>query len=126
MVPRRLGGDDGRDDAAVGGAGGRSRRPSVPALPTAIFAGYLAVWTAFGIVARVAFVCDFARPRPACLGTGRAVRRGAVIVLAGIYELTPLKQQLLRGCRSPHDRGEHGASGPAWRTACTASVAAWA
>ena len=34
-----------------------------------------------------------------------------MIVLAGIYELTPLKQQLLRRCRSPHDRGERGALG---------------
>ena len=34
---------------------------------------------------------------------------GAVIVLAGIYELTPLKEQLLRGCRSPHDPGESSA-----------------
>ena len=34
---------------------------------------------------------------------------GGVIVLAGIYELMPLKQRLLHRCRSPHDAGERGA-----------------
>ena len=44
------------------------------ALPTAIFAvGYLAVWTAFGIVAYVLFrVSDFAGPRPASVGAATA------------------------------------------------------
>ena len=52
MVPRHLGGDDGRDDAAVRSAGGRAVARASRALPTAIFGvGYLAVWTAFGIVA---------------------------------------------------------------------------
>ena len=83
------------------------------ALPTAIFGvGYLAVWTAVGIVAymlvRVVTSLDFGRLAWDQDGPYAA---GAVILLAGIYELTPLKQQLLRGCRSPHDRGERGALG---------------
>lgn len=81
------------------------------ALPTAIFGlGYLAVWTAVGIVAyalfRVVTLLDLGRLAWDQDGPYAA---GALIVLSGIYELTPLKQQLLRGCRSPHDRGERGA-----------------
>ena len=36
---------------------------------------------------------------------------GAVIVLAGICRADALKEQLLRRCRIPHDRGERGAVG---------------
>ena len=58
---RHLGDDDGGDDAAVGSADGalvsaglaeRARRSARPFVPTWLFvAGYLAVWTAFGLVA---------------------------------------------------------------------------
>jgi predicted metal-binding membrane protein len=83
------------------------------ALPTAIFGlGYLAVWTAFGIVAyalfRVVTSLDLGRLAWDQDGPYAA---GAVIVLAGIYELTPLKRQLLRRCRSPHHRDARGALG---------------
>ncbi len=81
------------------------------ALPAALFGvGYLAVWTAFGVVAyalfRVVTSFDFGRFAWDRDGPYAA---GAVIVLAGIYELTPLKEQLLRRCSSPHDPGERGA-----------------
>ncbi len=81
------------------------------ALPTALFGvGYLAVWTAFGVVAYALFrvVTSFELGRFAWEQDGPYVA-GAVIVLAGIYELTPVKEQLLRRCRSPHDPGERGA-----------------
>ena len=82
-------------------------------LPTTIFGvGYLAVWTAFGVLAyalfRAATSLDLGRLAWDQDGPYTA---GALIVLAGIYELTPLKQNLLRRCRSPHDRGERGALG---------------
>ena len=83
------------------------------ALPTAIFGvGYLAVWTAFGVVAYALFraVTSFDPGRLAWDQDG-PYAAGAVIVLAGIYELTPMKKQLLRRCRSPHDQGERGALG---------------
>ena len=81
------------------------------ALPTAIFGvGYLAVWTAFGVLAYALF------RGVTSLDLGRLAwdqdwpyAAGAVLVLAGIYELSPLKKRLLRGCRSPRDRGERGA-----------------
>jgi predicted metal-binding membrane protein len=83
------------------------------ALPTALFGvGYLVVWTAFGVVAyalfRVATSFDLGRFAWDRDGPYAA---GGVIVLAGIYELTPLKKQLLRRCRSPHDPGARGALG---------------
>jgi predicted metal-binding membrane protein len=61
--------------------------------------GYLIAWTAFGIAAYVAL-----------LGTQRLVEArpgaapwlgAAVFAVAGLYQLTPLKQACLRHCRSP-------------------------
>jgi predicted metal-binding membrane protein len=83
------------------------------ALPTVLFGvGYLAVWTAFGVVAYALFrvVTSFDLGRFGWEQDG-PYAAGAVIVLAGVYELTPLKEQLLRRCRSPHDSGEGGAFG---------------
>jgi predicted metal-binding membrane protein len=76
----------------------RSRGEGV--LPTASFVlGYLTVWTAAGLVP---------------LGVLQALNHiwmtapswlprvgGAVIILAGIYQFTPLKDTCLRACRSP-------------------------
>ena len=83
------------------------------ALPTAIFGvGYLAVWTAFGVVAYALFrAVTSLDPGRLAWDQDGPYAAGAVIVLAGIYELTPLKEQLLRRCRIPHDRGERGAVG---------------
>jgi predicted metal-binding membrane protein len=66
----------------------------------AFLVGYLAVWTAAGLVplgviqllgSSIAAPVDGWLPR---LG-------GAIVVLAGIYQLTPLKNACLRACRSP-------------------------
>jgi predicted metal-binding membrane protein len=76
----------------------RSRGEGI--LPTAAFVlGYLMVWTAAGLVP---------------LGVLQALNHvwmtapswlprvgGAVIILAGIYQFTPLKDTCLRACRSP-------------------------
>ena len=83
------------------------------ALPTTIFGvGYLAVWTAFGVLAYALFraVTSLDLGRLAWDQDG-PYTAAALIVLAGVYELTPLKQHLLRRCRSPHDQGERGALG---------------
>jgi len=62
-------------------------------------AGYLIVWTAFGLLAYIAL-----------LGTVRLVDTSptaakwvgaAIFAVAGIHQLTPLKQACLRHCRSP-------------------------
>ena len=75
--------------------------------------GYLLVWAAFGLLAYVALV-----------GTEQLVESSptaakwigvAIFALAGIYQLTPLKDVCLRHCRSPIGSLFHYASfrGPA-------------
>jgi predicted metal-binding membrane protein len=81
-------------------AGEESRRPG---LDTTLFVtGYLVTWAAVGVVAYGAFelvrglhlgLLDWDRGGPAVAG--------AAIVVAGIYQLTPLKQTCLRHCRTP-------------------------
>jgi predicted metal-binding membrane protein len=82
-------------------------------VPTWIFlGGYLAAWTAYGLLAYGVYRLVIAA------GTGwlawdRAgpYVAGGAIVLAGIYELTPLKEVCLRHCRGPLHFILHG-----WRT----------
>jgi predicted metal-binding membrane protein len=81
-------------------ASGSSRRP---ALLTAVFlGGYVVAWTAYGLVAfgvyRLVRSLD-----PSFLGWSREgpIVAGAVIALAGVYQLTPMKQICLRHCRTP-------------------------
>jgi predicted metal-binding membrane protein len=76
-------------------------------LPTSLFlAGYLAVWTAFGLVAYSLFrsVTSFDTGWLAWSEAGPYVAGGAMVA-AGVYELTPLKRLCLRRCRSPHPDG---------------------
>ena len=66
--------------------------------PTWLFvAGYLAVWTAFGIVA--------AAVQSALIGGSMALANprasAALLVAAGLYQLSPLKNRCLAACRSP-------------------------
>ena len=73
------------------------------AVPVTIFvAGYLAVWIAVGVPAYVVarFLEDAAMDHEALMD---AVARfgGALIVAAGIYQLTPLKRVCLHRCRTP-------------------------
>ena len=64
-------------------------------------AGYLAVWTAYGLMAYGVFrlVSSFDIGRLAW-DRGGPYAAGTVIVAAGLYELTPLKRLNLRRCRS--------------------------
>ena len=79
---------------------------SVPALVFAL--GYVAVWTAFGIVAYGLFrlVTSFETDWLAWDRGGRYVA-GSAIVAAGLYELTPVKELLLRCCRRPPEPHGH-------------------
>ena len=80
----------------------------VPALPFAV--GYLAAWTAYGVAAYglfrlvTAFDTDWL-----AWDRGGPWATSAVIVAAGLYELTPVKRELLRRCRDPIDVERHGA-----------------
>lgn len=76
--------------------------PSRTAL-TSVFVGtYLAVWAAIGVLIAVAYVVLAPRV-PELVGTGTlgVTIAAAVLIAAGIYQTTPLKQTCLRGCRSP-------------------------
>ena len=81
-------------------------------LPAMLFlAGYLVVWTGYGVAAYALFrlVTSFDTGWLAW-DEGGPYFAGGVIAAAGIYELTSLKQLALRRCRSPH------ADGPALRS----------
>jgi predicted metal-binding membrane protein len=56
--------------------------------------GYLAVWTVFGLAAYLVFRH----------GTSTDVA-GVLVVAAGLYQLTPLKQSSLARCRTAHEGG---------------------
>ncbi len=86
--------------AKVAGEQARQNRRFVP---TWVFvAGYLAAWTAYGLVAYGVFRAITAAGTD-YLAWDRAGRyvAGAALVVAGAYELTPLKDVCLRHCRSP-------------------------
>lgn len=70
------------------------------AAPTGYFVlGYLATWALTGLPA---YLLWQALAMPLAEGTGWALRlAGATLVVAGAYQLTPLKRACLRHCRSP-------------------------
>ena len=74
-------------------------------LPTLLFtAGYLAVWTGYGLLAYGIYrlVTSYEIGWLAW-DRGGPYAAGGVLVAAGLYELTPLKRLSLRSCRSaPH------------------------
>jgi predicted metal-binding membrane protein len=81
----------------------RKRLEGMPYGRTALFvAGYFLVWAAFSILAASA---QAVLSRTGFLSMDMAVTSGilggVVFVLAGLYELTPLKQRCLTHCRSP-------------------------
>src|SRR6058998_2064777 len=71
-------------------------------VPTLLFvAGYLAVWTGYGLLAygvfRLVTSLDIGW---LAWNRGGPYAAGGVIVAAGVYELTPMKRASLRRCRS--------------------------
>ena len=64
--------------------------------------GYVVVWAAFSLVAvALQFGLDYAALlSPMMSMTSRSVA-GGVLIAAGVYQWTPLKQACLRRCRSP-------------------------
>jgi len=74
-----------------------------PRLRVALFtAGYLASWGAFSVLAAVAQLALTKLALLAPLDLTVTTWLGAVLVaLAGVYQLTPLKNACLRRCRSP-------------------------
>jgi predicted metal-binding membrane protein len=74
-----------------------------PKAGAALFAaGYLAVWGGFSLVATLLqWGLDRAGLLSPSMAAGSRVLAGAVLLAAGIYQWTPLKDTCLRHCRSP-------------------------
>jgi predicted metal-binding membrane protein len=72
-------------------------------VPTWIFvAGYLAAWTAYGLGAYGVYrVVAAADPGFLAWNEQGPYLAGGAIVLAGLYQLTPLKARCLKHCRTP-------------------------
>jgi predicted metal-binding membrane protein len=97
----------------------RAGRSQAQHVPTWLFvAGYLAVWTVVGLCAYGLYRA-FVSTGTGWLAWDRAgpYVTGAVLVAAGIYQLTPLKDVCLRHCRSPLHFLLHG-----WRSGRTGAV----
>jgi predicted metal-binding membrane protein len=79
------------------------RRSGKAFVATWVFvAAYMLVWTLSGVAAYAGAVAAEAVATRAALSSATAARiGGAVLVLAGLYQLTPLKDRCLSKCRTP-------------------------
>ena len=81
----------------------RRRDQQVPYVPTSVFLlGYLAVWAAFSVLATAAQwgLHAVSLLSPMMVSTS-PVLGGTLLLIAGIYQWTPLKHACLSKCRSP-------------------------
>jgi predicted metal-binding membrane protein len=72
-------------------------------VPTSVFVlGYLIVWGVFSLCAAAAqWALDRIALLSPVMATTSPVLGGILLILAGLYQFTPLKQTCLRNCRSP-------------------------
>lgn len=78
----------------------RSRGQGWP--PTVAFvAGYLAVWTAIGLVPQVLYLQFQSLPAAAGKSWWLPILAGGLLLIAGLYQFTPWKSLCLKACRSP-------------------------
>jgi predicted metal-binding membrane protein len=80
----------------------RAHRSAIPATVVAFGLGYIAVWTAFSALAATAQLLarEAALVSPAMRVASPRVA-GAILLLAGVYQLTPAKRACLTHCQSP-------------------------
>jgi predicted metal-binding membrane protein len=69
---------------------------SVPAF----VAGYLAIWTAAGLIPLALYLSSRGMVAGMSAGPPGAIAIGAVLLIAGVYQFTPWKATCLRACRS--------------------------
>ncbi|HEY5623131.1 MAG TPA: DUF2182 domain-containing protein, partial [Gammaproteobacteria bacterium] len=83
----------------------RQRESGLPYVATGVFAlGYLIAWAAFSVVAvYLQWTFENAGILSPMLGATNTIFGGALLLAAGIYQLTPIKHACLRHCRSPLD-----------------------
>ncbi len=77
--------------------------PRQPWSAAAFTAGYLAAWAGFSAIA-VSLQWTFERAgllSPMMLNTTSRIMAGSILLLAGLYQLTPLKEACLKHCRGP-------------------------
>jgi predicted metal-binding membrane protein len=81
----------------------KAARAGTPLAPTAVFVGgYVAAWTAFSAAATAAqWALDQAALLSPMLVTTSPALGAGLLVAAGAYQLTPLKQACLEHCRAP-------------------------
>jgi len=105
-------GDDHRNDAAERSADDlfalvkrRSQETGGPYVPTAVFASaYLGAWGGFSVIAvALQWALERAELLSPVMASRNAAFGGALLILAGIYQLSPLKHACLRHCRAPID-----------------------
>ncbi|MCA0031877.1 DUF2182 domain-containing protein [Mesorhizobium sp. B263B2A] len=93
------------------GVGRKARTDGRPIASTGwFFAGYLAVWVVFSLVATVAqwLLAGLALLSPS-MATDSAILGGLVLIGAGLYQWTPMKGVCLRQCQAPIAfLGSHG------------------
>jgi len=82
----------------------KRKGPEQPLVSTGLFVlGYLLVWTAFSAFATAAqwWLQATALLSPTLLKSTSPLLGGAVLIAAGLFQWTPLKQRCLIRCRSP-------------------------
>ena len=95
----------------------KSRERGHPIVPTGIFAaGYIVAWAGFSVLASlVQLGLEHSGLLSPMLSGAGALLGAALLIAAGVYQLTPLKHACLRHCRSPLDfiarRWRRGAGG---------------
>src|SRR5215207_151907 len=78
---------------------GRSDRTRLTVL---LIAGYLGVWTLFGVLVHLGdWGLHHATEQAGWLQANSGLIGAATLVLAGVYQFTPLKNHCLARCRSP-------------------------
>ena len=97
----------------------RARREQAAYVPTWIFLiGYLLAWTVYGLIAYALFrVIDAIDGGVLSWDRAGPYLAGGAIVVAGLYQLTPIKDVCLRHCRSPLHFMLHG-----WRDGSAGAV----
>jgi predicted metal-binding membrane protein len=81
----------------------KRREQERPFVPTGLFlSGYLLVWCVFSLVAAVAqWALHGAALLSPMMESSSPLLGGALLVAAGVFQWTPLKQSCLNHCRSP-------------------------
>jgi predicted metal-binding membrane protein len=70
--------------------------------PVQFVLGYFGIWSSVGLVSYFALVILFRFYPPfSSLGQLAGIAAGLAVFLAGVYQLSPLKQRALEACRSP-------------------------